>query len=359
VKRLGSWRIRVIDVDASRCVFFILAAFFLLLTTVNVHAASFDCGKAASEVEKLICGDDELSKLDDVLNVSYLAALERSDSDERMIKSQKQWLRNERNACRNAECLKKAYETQIKELASSFRGDEYVLVMSKDDCVCQHMLKIYNKDLNKYGEIRYDQHEEFKAIKWEKQKSYFEPGESRKEDDILISKFDINNDGSPEIIIKDEHRTLNSMDSDAIYIFSEKDFADFKDKIVINEGFAKKAIGIWGWAVLDKKPFQGNVYSLHDLPAVEVWTTPAGKQIKNYYGLGGWFYFYPFFYKGKYFTSMHDWLPDVGKWWDTEYEYSVKEKWEVILQFTPENQLKDICYLLKIPNCKNKSKNRN
>jgi hypothetical protein len=174
----------------------------------------------------------------------------------------------------------------------------------------------------------------------------------------IISRFDINNDGSPEIVIKDQHRTLRGIDSDAIYIFREKDFEDFKDRIVINEGFFKKAIGVWG-IHLDKNPFRGNVYSLHDLPAFEVWTTPTRpeKQIKSYYSLGGWFYFYPFVYQGKYFTSMHDEEPDLGKWWDTEYEYSVKEKWEVILQFTPENQLKDICYLLKIPNCKNKSKN--
>jgi uncharacterized protein len=263
----------MIDVDTSRGAFLVLAAFFLLLTAATIHAASFDCEKSTSEVEKLICADDELSKLDEALNVAFLAALERSDSDEQMIKSQKQWLRNERNACRNAECLRKAYETRIEELASSFRGDKYVLVMSKDDCVCQHMLRIYNKDLNKYGEIKYDQHEEFKAIKWEKQKSYFDFfGDGRlKEYDTLISRFDINNDGSPEIIIKDEHRTLNSMDSDAIYIFREKDFADFKDKIVINEGFARKAIGAWGWGALgNETPFKGNVYRLSELPAFKV-----------------------------------------------------------------------------------------
>jgi uncharacterized protein len=176
----------------------ILGMLFLLTAA---QAASFDCGKATSEVEKLICGDDELSRLDESLDVAYLAALGRSDGDEQMIKSQKQWLRNERNVCKNAECLRKAYEARIKELGSSFRGDEYVLVMSKDDCVCRHMLKIYNKDLNKYGEIEYDQHEEFKAIKWEKQKSSFDFfGDGRlNEYDLLISRFDINNDGSPEI----------------------------------------------------------------------------------------------------------------------------------------------------------------
>ena len=56
-----------------------LGILFLLTFAVNIHAASFDCSKATSEVEKLICGDDELSKLDDSLNTAYLLALERPD----------------------------------------------------------------------------------------------------------------------------------------------------------------------------------------------------------------------------------------------------------------------------------------
>jgi uncharacterized protein len=315
---------------------------FLFLLT-PAHAASFDCGKAASEVEKLICGNEELSRLDESLNKAYLRVLERTNTKDQIMEKQRLWLKNVRNKCKNAECIRAAYENRIETISGG--ADEYVLVMSKDDCVCRHMLKIYNEDLKEHGEIKYDQHEEFKAIKWEKQKAYFEPGESLlKEVDILISKFDINNDGSPEIIIKDEHRTLNLVDSDALYVFREKDFTDFKDKIVINEDFAKKTIGAWGWGALgDETRFKGNVYRLHALPA--------------FYALGGWFYFYPFVYQGKYFTSMHDWLPDAGKWWDTEYEKYVKKKWEVILLFTPENQLKDLCYLLKIPHCKNKNRN--
>ncbi len=54
---------------------------------------------------------------------------------------------------------------------------------------------------------------------------------------------------------------------------------------------------------------------------------------------------------------MHDWLPETGKEWDTEYEKYVRKKWEVILLFTPENQLKDLCYLLKVSDCKNKKGN--
>jgi hypothetical protein len=50
------------------------------------------------------------------LNKADLQALGRTDIKDQMIKSQRQWLKNERNACQNAECIKKSYEARIKEL---------------------------------------------------------------------------------------------------------------------------------------------------------------------------------------------------------------------------------------------------
>lgn len=99
----------------------ILGIFFLLTIAGNIDAASFDCGKATSEVEKIICGNDELSRLDESLNKAYLQALKRNDIKKRTIERQRLWLKNERNACKDAECMKKAYETRIKELILSDR----------------------------------------------------------------------------------------------------------------------------------------------------------------------------------------------------------------------------------------------
>jgi hypothetical protein len=58
---------------------FTLGTFFFLIIAGSINAASFDCGKAVSEVEKIICGDDKLSRLDETLNKAYLQALERDD----------------------------------------------------------------------------------------------------------------------------------------------------------------------------------------------------------------------------------------------------------------------------------------
>ncbi len=233
-------------------------------------------------------------------------------------------------------------------------ADEYVLVMSKEDNVCQHMHKLYNEDLRKYGEIKYDEHEEFKAIKWEEKKYYWHGviDNIEKRGTVLLSKFDINNDGKDEIIIKDEHEGVRGIDSDRLYIFREKDYDFSQDEITLGKAFADKAIGAWGY-VFNRKPFEGNVYSLYELPPYKIWIDPtsANKNFKFYYALGGWFYFHPFFYKGKYFTSMNDRLPGTAERWRLDPAYE-ENKWEVILQFTPENQLKDTCYFLKVSDCK-------
>lgn len=96
--------------------------FSLLFLLTTAQAASFDCAKAKTEVEKLICSNDELSKLDESLSEAYLRALNRTDIKQQTIKSQRQWLKYERNVCQNVECIKNAYETRIKELGltSSF-----------------------------------------------------------------------------------------------------------------------------------------------------------------------------------------------------------------------------------------------
>lgn len=82
----------------------------------SAHAASFDCRKAQTHVEKLICGTPSLSKLDEDLDSAYRQALERDDTRTQTIASQKQWLKDERNACPTGECLEAAYSRRIREL---------------------------------------------------------------------------------------------------------------------------------------------------------------------------------------------------------------------------------------------------
>ena len=83
---------------------------FLLTTS---HAASFDCENASSHVEKLICTDDELSRLDERMAGYYETALLDEKTARAVKQAQKQWLK-ERNSCSDAACVKNAYETRMR-----------------------------------------------------------------------------------------------------------------------------------------------------------------------------------------------------------------------------------------------------
>jgi uncharacterized protein len=91
-------------------------AFGWLALLMAAQATSFDCGKASSKIEKLICGDEKLSKLDEELNLAYKAALQDKNQSENIRLVQKQWLK-ERNGCKELDCLKTAYEARIRDLS--------------------------------------------------------------------------------------------------------------------------------------------------------------------------------------------------------------------------------------------------
>jgi uncharacterized protein YecT (DUF1311 family) len=73
---------------------------------------SFDCAKASSKVERLICGSPRLAKLDAEVTAAYKQA--RANNPE-IRKSQLQWLAV-RNGCADESCLIGAYEQRLTEL---------------------------------------------------------------------------------------------------------------------------------------------------------------------------------------------------------------------------------------------------
>jgi uncharacterized protein YecT (DUF1311 family) len=83
--------------------------------SATAQSASFDCQKAWAKVEKTICSDPALSKLDDELAAAYKSALQTGDAPG--IKAgQKSWLKG-RNGCKeDTECLRYAYQARLKSL---------------------------------------------------------------------------------------------------------------------------------------------------------------------------------------------------------------------------------------------------
>ncbi|WP_423382953.1 lysozyme inhibitor LprI family protein [Burkholderia sp. LMG 32019] len=79
---------------------------------------SFDCKKAGTNVEHLICNSPELVKLDATVNRGYVAML-LTDSKEISYQDpvrleQINWIRKVRNACTDNACLRSAYRARIQ-----------------------------------------------------------------------------------------------------------------------------------------------------------------------------------------------------------------------------------------------------
>ncbi len=124
-----------------------LCIIFLGLFSTQAIAASFDCKKASTWVEKIVCSNPELSKLDEQMAKAYSDALKSlSPEGQKETKQyQKQWLKELSQNCEagpkkkyykeaspyaggkdkkiyydaRAECLKTAYEKRIKQLQDS------------------------------------------------------------------------------------------------------------------------------------------------------------------------------------------------------------------------------------------------
>lgn len=84
-----------------------------LVTTA--HAASFDCKKAQTDIEKLICKTRELSNLDWELGKVYQTQLDKADVEKKnfIISEQKEWLKNVRDVCKDKVCLITAYASRL------------------------------------------------------------------------------------------------------------------------------------------------------------------------------------------------------------------------------------------------------
>lgn len=90
-------------------------AFLLALLAPAVSAAGFDCARAARPVEKLICGDAELSRQDEALAAAYKDLLAASADPAGLRAAQRDWLKA-RDACRSDACLKSAYAERLAAL---------------------------------------------------------------------------------------------------------------------------------------------------------------------------------------------------------------------------------------------------
>lgn len=84
----------------------------------SLQAASFDCAKASTRVEKDICSSPHLSNLDSEMGALYQYLVKGRDPAEQALirDAQKKWLRKTRESATTTAELVVAYETWVREL---------------------------------------------------------------------------------------------------------------------------------------------------------------------------------------------------------------------------------------------------
>lgn len=108
-----------------------------LLVFTPAHGASFDCAKAGTKVEHLICDNPDLSKLDEEMAAKYKGSLNDSDPQQKdaLRRAQKLWL-TVRNTCVSADCVESAYKIRLEYFshiaASSSTKNRYVADYQRD-----------------------------------------------------------------------------------------------------------------------------------------------------------------------------------------------------------------------------------
>lgn len=207
---------------------------------VSAHAASFDCAKAGTRIEHLICDNPEISRLDDELNTAYKAALKDQAQAEAIKQAQRRWVKG-RSGCVDAACVKNSYAARLKSLNTSkpnpatnkpvtcspeinVSGEwcnyRYELELNKNDKVCKHMKEVFDFsfarpfDLNGISEKQqrdelfpiyshYPSSKEFDAVVW-RNPTLIEVSHDGKQFPLPapMAEFDIDNDGENEIVIK-------------------------------------------------------------------------------------------------------------------------------------------------------------
>jgi uncharacterized protein YecT (DUF1311 family) len=135
---------------------------FLALLPATVHAASFDCKKAKTEVEKMICTDAELSKLDEDLARAYRGALAKASDTTVFRNEQRAWQASREARCgARIECLRELYRERLVRLSGSQQGATLVRVKSEESAknkACYRlfrgtrfaMCREFERNLNQY-----------------------------------------------------------------------------------------------------------------------------------------------------------------------------------------------------------------
>ena len=113
----------------------------LLLVTNAGFGASFDCTRARSQVEKLICADPLLGRLDEALSANYggMLTVDLGRSTQSVRAEQLGWLAR-RNRCKDVQCLVAAYKERVDETCEyGVASGVHPICAMAEDVIARHV----------------------------------------------------------------------------------------------------------------------------------------------------------------------------------------------------------------------------
>jgi uncharacterized protein len=79
---------------------------------------SFDCSKASTKTEHLICSDKEVAEADAELARLYKQALASAMDKEALKRDQQTWIKSQRDVCTDTPCLLRTYQGRLSALGN-------------------------------------------------------------------------------------------------------------------------------------------------------------------------------------------------------------------------------------------------
>ncbi len=137
----------------NRFSLYMLGLISFLSLFAKTQAASFDCAKATTSMERLICSNDYVSELDAELGQEYKKALIKyTDKKDVLIQQQRNWIKWIRSQCKDSSCLVTLYEARIGELIGgnnvvALNGPDkpnFILTNGRGTPLCEEYLRALN-----------------------------------------------------------------------------------------------------------------------------------------------------------------------------------------------------------------------
>ena len=111
--------------SSKRSFCLITSVLFLIQShSFSALAASFDCEKATTTAEKMICSNTSLSRVDEELAKVYLQTLASVPDREILKTEQRDWVKKKRNQCTTVDCLSSSYRIRIAALTKELTARE-------------------------------------------------------------------------------------------------------------------------------------------------------------------------------------------------------------------------------------------